>query len=81
MNTNKFKMYIFELLMLFLFFVLFASNKINRFFIMIVIIFSFFLARYTLKKSKKKSIYEKQVSFLMLICSVVHIVIFYLLGL
>ena len=55
MNTNKFKMYIFELLMLFLFFVLFASNKINRFFIMIVIIFSFFLARYTLKKSKKKS--------------------------
>ena len=82
MNTNKFKMYIFELLlMLFLFFVLFASNRINRFFIMIVIIFSFFLARYTLKKSKKKSIYEKQVSFLMLICSGVHIVIFYLLGL
>ena len=33
MNTNKFKMYIFELLlMLFLFFVLFASNRINRFF-------------------------------------------------
>ena len=81
MNTNKFKMYIFELLMLFLFFVLFASNRINRFFIMIVIIFSFFLARYTIKKSKKKSIYEKQVSFLMLICSGVHIVIFYLLGL
>lgn len=63
MNTNKFKMYIFELLMLFLFFVLFASNKINRFFIMIVIIFSFFLARYTLKKSKKNQFMKNKFLF------------------
>ena len=63
MNTNKFKMYIFELLMLFLFFVLFASNKINRFFIMIVIIFSFFFARYTLKKSKKNQFMKNKFLF------------------
>lgn len=63
MNTNKFKMYIFELLMLFLFFVLFASNRINRLFIMIVIIFSFFLARYTLKKSKKNQFMKNKFLF------------------
>lgn len=82
MNTNKFKIFIFELLlMLILFFVLFASNRSNRFLIMFLIVFSFLIAHYTFRKLKTKSIYEKQISFFMFICSEIHIIVFCLLGL
>lgn len=82
MNTNKSRLFVIELLLvIFLFFALFASNIINRFIVMLGILLITIITNYSLKKMNKKSIFDKRVTLLMVIFAIIYISIFYLLGL
>lgn len=82
MKKDKFKTFILELLLIvILFFALFASNIITRNVLSIIIFLYMFVVIYNLKKRSIDSIYKKQVSILMLIFGLIYIGIFYLLGL
>ena len=82
MGKDKFKIYALELVLLItLFFTLFVSNIFTK------IALSILLAIYTLviyKELKKRNIvsmYEKQVTVLMLLFGIIYLMVFYLMGL
>ena len=81
MKKDKIKIFVLELmLVVFLFFTLFASNIITRnIFSVCILIYTIIVCK-TLKKRDINSIYEKNVIILMLIFSAIYVSIFYLLG-
>ena len=82
MKKDNWKIYILELLLIvILFFTLFASNIITRGVLAIIMFIYMFFVCYFLKKRKISSIYKKHVSILMLIFSGIYLVIFYAMGL
>lgn len=81
MNRDKIKNYILELLLvIILFFALFASNIFNRMVLSILLVVYMFLTMICLKKRTILSIYNKQVTIIMFILSVIYLGAFYLLG-
>lgn len=82
MKRSNFKIYFLELtLIVFLFFALFASNIINRIIVTLVLLISMMLIIKFIKSRGIRSIYKKQVSFLMLIFGVIYLALYYALGL
>lgn len=82
MKRDKLKVYIIELLLIFiLFFTLFAPNIITRIILSIIMLVYAIITSKLLKSRKNKSIYKKQVIILMTIFALVYIGIFYLMGL
>ena len=82
MRTIKFKLYALEiLLILSLFFALFALNIEKKLIVMIILIVATALSFIMLSRKKEKSIFERHVSILMLIFAVIYLGFFYLLGL
>lgn len=82
MKKDKIKVCILELLLIILlFFALFASNIITRQVLSMIMLVYMFIAYKFLKKRKIESINKKQVTILMLIFGLVYLAIFYLLGL
>ena len=82
MKKDKIKIFILELLLIIiLFFALFASNVFTRNILAIMMFCYMFFVWILLKKRKIKSMYSKQVALLMLIFSIFYLIIFYLFGL
>ena len=82
MKKDKLKLYILELiLIIFLFFTLFASNINSRWLLAIILLILMFIIKYLIKKRGIKSVYDKQVLILMLIFSLIYLGVFYALGL
>ncbi len=82
MRTIKFKLYALEiLLILSLFFALFALNIEKKLTVMIILIVATALSFIMLGRKKEKSIFERHVSILMLIFAVIYLGGFYLIGL
>lgn len=82
MKKDKLKLYIFEvLLIVFLFFALFASDIINRFILAIVLLITSVIIKYALKKRSIDSAYEKQVFIMMFIFAIIYVIAFYASGL
>jgi signal peptidase I len=82
MRTFKFKLYALEIiLVLSLFFALFALNIDKKLVVMITLVVITILSLIMLPRKKNKSSVEKQVSILMLIFAVIYLGLFYLLGL
>lgn len=82
MNKDKLKVYIIEILLIItLLFSLIFSNIITRSILSIIMLFfAVFISRF-LKKRNISSINKKQVTFLMIVFSLVYVGIFYLFGL
>ena len=82
MKRDKLKIYFFELLLIIiLFFALFASNIFTRNILAVTILLYVIILNFCLKKRKIHSIYKKQVDILMLIFAGIYLIGFYLLGL
>ena len=82
MKRDKFKILILELLLIvILFFALFASNIFTRSILATIILIYMVIVACNLKKRSIDSIYKRQVAILMLIFGLIYIAIFYLLGL
>ena len=82
MKKDKLKIYILEtLLIIILFFALFAPNIITRSILSIIMFIYMIVVCYFLKRRKSNSIHKKQVFILMLIFSGIYLGGFYLLGL
>ena len=82
MKKDKIKILIFELLLIvILFFALFASNIITRSILSIIMLIYMFVICGKLKKREITSIYKKQVTILMFIFALIYVGGFYLLGL
>ena len=82
MKRDKLKIYFFEiLLIIILFFALFASNIFTRNILAVIILLYAIMLNFSLKNRKIHSIYKKQVDILMLIFSGIYLIVFYLLGL
>lgn len=82
MKRDKLKLYILELiLIIFLFFTLFASNINSRWVLATFLLIFMFIIKYLIKKRGIKSVYDKQVLILMLIFSLIYLGVFYALGL
>ena len=82
MKIDKFKIYILEIsLLCFLFFTLFAPSIISRLLLAIILVLFAIIVFLSLKKRNAISLYEKQVTSLLLTFGVIHLGIFYLLGL
>lgn len=82
MKKDKIKVCIFELLLiLILFFALFASNIITRFVLSMIMLLYMLVICWNLKKRRINSIYKKQVTILMTIFALVYLGVFYLIGL
>jgi len=82
MKRDAIKIYFFELiLILILFFALFAPKIFDRIILSIVMLVYMVLAIFFLKKRKIKSINKKQVTILMLIFAMVYLGVFYSMGL
>lgn len=82
MKKDKIKIYVIEILLIItLFFAIFASNIITRSILSIIMLcFSIFI-RKLFKRRKPASINKKQVTILMIIFALIYVGIFYLLGL
>lgn len=81
MKNSKFKVFVFEfLLIVILFFALFASNIITRQVLSIVMLIYMLITYFCLKKRNIVSIYKKQVTILMLIFALIYLGAFYLTG-
>ena len=79
---NKVKIFFLELLLIIiLFFALFASNIITRNAVALLMLIYMIIAKTTLKKRNIMSIYQKQITILMVIFAMVYVGIFYLMGL
>lgn len=79
---NKVKVYLLELLLIIiLFFALFASNILKRSVLSIIMLIYMFVVYYSLKKRKTNSIYKNQVTIFMIIFALIYVGGFYLLGL
>ena len=82
MRIDKLKIYVLEiLLIIFLFFALFASNIINRSITALILFVMMIITVKIIKPRGAKSIYKRQISFLMFIFSLAYLGIFYLIGL
>lgn len=82
MKKNQVKVYLLELLLIvILFFALFASSIFNRTALSIVMIFYAFLVYRLLKKKGIHSIYKKQVMLLLIVFAFLYLGGFYLFGL
>lgn len=82
MKKNEIRIFILEiLLILILFFALFALNMFTRSILAIVIGIYAIVVAYLLKKKKVSSINKRQVTILMLIFAMLYLGIFYLFGL
>lgn len=82
MKKNKFKVYILELLFIFvLIFTLLAPNIITRNILMYIILIYMIFICLLLKRRKSTSIYKKQVTILMIIFALIYLGVFYLMGL
>lgn len=82
MKKNKFKVYILELLFIFvLIFTLLAPNIITRNVLMYIILIYMIFICLLLKRRKSTSIYKKQVTILMIIFALIYLGVFYLMGL
>lgn len=82
MKKDKLKLYFLELiLIIFLFFTLFASNINSRWALATFLVIFMFIVKYLIKKRGIKSVYDKQVLILMLIFSLIYLGVFYALGL
>lgn len=82
MKKDKLKICILELLLIvILFFALFASNKITRSILSIIMLIYMLIVVFSLKKRKITSIYKKQVIIIMTIFAGIYLGIFYLTGL
>jgi len=82
MKKDKLKIYIIEVLLIItLLFALFVSNTINKK-ILALIIFAFALIiHFFIKKKARRSIYDKQVTWLMSGFGIIYLIAFYLMGL
>ena len=82
MKKDKQKLYILEfVLIIVLFFTLFASYIETRWFLATFLLIFMFIIRRLIKKRGIKSIYDKQVLLLMLIFALIYLGVFYALGL
>ena len=82
MRTVKFRLYLLEvLLILSLFFALFALNIDKKYIVLPILFITALLTPFMLNKKKDKNISGKQVSLLMLIFALIYLGIFYFLGL
>ena len=81
MKQDKIKIYILELLLIvILFFALFASNIITRSVLSIIMFVYMLIVNYFFKRRKITSIYKKQIIIIMTIFAGIYIALFYLLG-
>lgn len=81
MKLDKIKVYVLELFLVgILFFTLFASNIISRITLSIMMAVYVVIVRYLLKKRNGISMFEKQVTWLMVVCGLVYLAVLYLLG-
>ena len=82
MKKDKQRLYILEfVLIIVLFFTLFASYIETRWFLATFLLIFMFIIRRLIKKRGIKSIYDKQVLLLMLIFALIYLGVFYALGL
>lgn len=82
MKNDKIRNYILELLLIIiLFFALFASSIFNRVVLSILLVVYMFITMFFIKKRASLSIYNKQLIIIMLILAVIYLGVFYLLGL
>lgn len=82
MNKDKIKVYILEhLLVVILFFALFASNIINRVVLSMIMLAYMLLVIFALKKRKIMSINKRQVTIMLSILAIIYITALYLMGL
>ncbi len=80
--SNKLKIYLLEILLIgVLFFTLFVPNIINKLTLSIIMVLFTVLVHFVVKRKSTNSIYEKQVTLLMLIFAALYLGIFYLMGL
>lgn len=81
MKKEKIKIYILELLLIILlFFALFASNIFTRKILALTMLIYVLIVFLFLKKRKISSIYKKQIRILMLIFATIYLGVFYLMG-
>lgn len=82
MSKDKIRIYAMEIiLLLFLFLALFESNIVSKTLLAVVLLGYMFLSAFLLKKRKVISMYNKQVSILLVVLALIYLAIFYLLGL
>jgi len=82
MRVEKLRVYLLEIiLIIFLFFILFASNIVSKMELAVLLIVYYLILIYFLKKKDKKSIFEKKTFLLMTIFGLVYLAIFYAIGL
>lgn len=82
MSKDKIRIYAMEIiLLLFLFLALFESNIVSKIVLAVVLLMYMFVSAFLLKKRKVISMYNKQVSILLVILALIYLAIFYLLGL
>lgn len=82
MRREKLEIYLFELIMIiFLFFILFASSIINRIVLSLILVAYCMISYFLFRRRSIKSIYEKKTLILMIIFGLFYVSIFYLLGL
>lgn len=82
MKKDKLKIYAFELLLIiFLFFAIFASNMFNRITLAIILFIYTIVVCGIFKNRKINSIYSKQIFIWMIIFALVYVSLFYLMGL
>lgn len=82
MKKDKLKIYVFELLLIiFLFFAIFASNMFNRITLAIILFIYTIVVCGIFKNKKINSIYSKQIFIWMIIFAFIYVSLFYLMGL
>lgn len=82
MNNDKIKIYTLELLLVIIvFFALFASNIFNRVVLSTILVIFMFITVISLKKRNILSIYNKHVTITMLILAIIYLGVFYIMGL
>lgn len=81
MKRNELKIYLLELVLIFiLLFALFASSIIGRELLGLILLIYTFAVYQVFKKKKVHSIYNRQVIILMILIGIVYVALFYLMG-
>ena len=82
MKKDIIRIYIIEILLIaILSFALFVSNKFDKKLLALVLVLISFVVCMMIKKKKPISIYDRQVTYLMIGFGIIYIIVFYLLGL
>ena len=82
MKNYKLKVFIYECLLVFiLFFALFVSNSLSKYLLFIFLALYVLGLRFLFNLKKTESIYQKQVTILMIIFALLYVIILYFLGL